>query len=111
MNKNKAFNILIGVIIILIACQIGVNVSQADKANLENRVKSNLVPVREGRSVPPNVAMTCPRTYTSDDPAIQSVTTAEGVEYDHCRECGMGVYFSNGLDSLSCSYCNSIKKG
>jgi hypothetical protein len=111
MNKNKAFNILIGTIIILIVCQIGASVSQADKANLESRVKSMMVPAQEVRPTLHNVAMTCPRAYASDDLQVQSVTTAEGVEYDHCRECGMGVYFSNGLDSLSCSYCNSIKKG
>ena len=106
MLKFKSFNILIALVIALIVYQIGVNVSRANKDSLENRIKNNLKPVREGQSVHVNVAMACPRTtITNDDPIVRQSIDSTDSEYNHCRECGMGVYFKRD-NILECSYCN-----
>lgn len=47
----------------------------------------------------------CPRTTPTSSDIL-----GEENEYDHCKECQMGVYFKNKEEDLECSYCLKVRK-
>ncbi len=52
-----------------------------------------------------NATPMCPRTLP-----VPSDVATEDAEYDHCKECQMGVFFKKNEEELECSYCSKIRK-
>lgn len=52
-----------------------------------------------------NVAPSCP-----SGAMVPSNNFNEETEFDHCKECQMGVYFKKNEEELECSFCLKIRK-
>jgi hypothetical protein len=52
-----------------------------------------------------NAAPACPRVNSTASDIV-----GQEEEYDHCKECQMGVFFKNKEEELECSYCSKIRK-
>lgn len=51
-----------------------------------------------------NVAPSCPSS------AVVPVSLGTETEFDHCKDCQMGVYFKKNEEELECSYCLKLRK-
>lgn len=109
MNSNKQTKIVLLVVFLFAVCQFTAVLSLGDKEKPRVKITPAIEVVNKFNNVAA-LGTVCPRSGPDIEPALP-VSDAVGEENSHCLDCRMGVYFRRSADVVSCSYCNSERKG
>lgn len=108
MNKKTKLMIYVAGLVVVLPGLFG-DVSHIlisnEKKNMPRVKIENAVEVVNKYNNYVNVAPSCP-----SGAMVPSNNFNEETEFDHCKECQMGVYFKKNEEELECSFCLKIRK-